>query len=128
MSIKRNDSTQALGGRLPPKGRRLSYRTRLLNSLRLEIAYFSGYGRLAGKRTGAAGVILRFERVCPARAGRFQPLKSLEITPGFLERLLRALRRWKFDIVSVDEACQRANQPAVARRFVCLTFDGGYRD
>src|SRR5207237_9317045 len=110
-SIKRNDSAQGSGGRPPPNGRGVPYRNRLVNSLRLELAYFSGYARRNDRRSGTAGVILRFERVCPARTGRFQPLKSLEITPAFLERLLRALRRWQLDIVSIDEACRRASQP-----------------
>ena len=80
------------------------------------------------RRTGGAGVILRFERVRPRRTGRFQPLKSREITLGFLDRTIRALKRWKFDIVSMDEVCQRSVTLASPRRFVCLTFDGGYKD
>src|SRR5260370_872891 len=80
------------------------------------------------RRAGGAGVILRFERVRARRAGRFQPLKSHEITPAFLDRTIVALKRWKFDIVSMDEACQRAVTLASPRRFVCLTFDGAYKD
>src|SRR3981081_268853 len=80
MSTKRNDNARALGGGLPSKGRGVSYRNRLVNGLRLELAYFSGYARLAEWRTGSAGVILRFERVRPALTGRVQPLKSREIT------------------------------------------------
>jgi peptidoglycan/xylan/chitin deacetylase (PgdA/CDA1 family) len=80
------------------------------------------------RRTGGAGAILRFERVRARRAARFQPLRSREITPGFLDRTIRALQRWKFDIVSMDEVCQRAVTLASPRRFVCLTFDGGYKD
>jgi peptidoglycan/xylan/chitin deacetylase (PgdA/CDA1 family) len=99
-----------------------------LTRARLEFAYFSGFSRLMPRRTGGAGVILRFERVRPRRAGRFQPLKSHEITPRFLDRTIRALKRWKFDIVSMDEVCQRAVTLAAPRRFVCLTFDGGYKD
>jgi len=98
---------------------------RLLASLRLELAYFSG---LPWLRARGAGVVLRFERVRPLQPVRFQPLKSREITPGFLDRTIRALKRWKYDIVSIDEACQRAVTPAAPRRFVCLTFDGGYKD
>ncbi|HYS87559.1 MAG TPA: polysaccharide deacetylase family protein, partial [Bradyrhizobium sp.] len=94
----------------------------------LELAYFSGYSRLMQRRAGGAGVILRFERVRARHAGRFQPLKSHEITPAFLDRTIRALKRWKLDIVSIDEACQRAVTPASPRRFVCLTFDGAYKD
>jgi peptidoglycan/xylan/chitin deacetylase (PgdA/CDA1 family) len=94
----------------------------------LELAYFSGYSRLMQRRAGGAGVILRFERVRARHAGRFQPLKSHEITPEFLDRTIVALKRWKFDIVSMDEVCQRAVTLASPRRFVCLTFDGGYKD
>jgi peptidoglycan/xylan/chitin deacetylase (PgdA/CDA1 family) len=101
---------------------------RFVDGLRLELAYFSGYARLTEWRTGGAGVILRFERVRPVRADRFQPLRSREITPKFLDRVVRALRRWKFDIVPIDEVCRRANRPRSGRRFVCLTFDGGYQD
>jgi peptidoglycan/xylan/chitin deacetylase (PgdA/CDA1 family) len=94
----------------------------------LELAYFSGYALIMQRRTGGAGAVLRFERVRPARAARFQPLKSREIAPEFLDRTIRALQRWKFDIVSMDEACRRAVTLASPRRFVCLTFDGGYKD
>jgi peptidoglycan/xylan/chitin deacetylase (PgdA/CDA1 family) len=99
-----------------------------LKRARLELAYFSGYSRLVQRRAGGAGVILRFERVRPRRSVRFQPLKSHEITPGFLDRTIRALKRWKFDIVSMDEVCQRSVTLASPRRFVSLTFDGGYKD
>src|SRR6202453_4284382 len=96
--------------------------------LRLELAYFSGLAWLRANATGGAGVILRFERVRPRRSERFQPLRSHEITPKFLDRTIRALKRWKFDIVSMDEACRRVVTLASPRRFACLTFDGGYRD
>src|SRR5206468_11995411 len=84
--------------------------------------------RLRARQTGGAGVVLRFERVRPRQIGRFQPLKANEITPQFLDRTIRALKRWKFDIVSIDEACRRAVTLPAANRFVCLTFDGGYKD
>ena len=60
--------------------------------------------------------------------GRFQPLLSNEITPAFLDRTIRALKRWRYDIVSIDEVCRRAVTLASRRRFVCLTFDGTYKD
>jgi len=97
----------------------------LLKSLELELAYFRGHAWL--KRQGA-GAILRFERVRPRHAGRFQPQRSNEITPAFLDRAIRALKRWKYDFVSIDEVCRRAVILAARRRFVCLTFDGGYKD
>ena len=109
------------------RGETLSSDIRFLTSLRLELAYFSGRAWLTTRHRGA-GVILRFERVRPRRAARFQPLKSHEITPRFLDRTIRALKRWKYDIVSMDEVCRRAVTLASPRRFACLTFDGGYKD
>ncbi|MDE1936484.1 polysaccharide deacetylase family protein [Bradyrhizobium sp.] len=96
-----------------------------LTSLKLELAYFSGHAWL--KRKGV-GVILRFERVRPRRPTGFQPRRSDEITPDFLDRAIRALKRWNYEVISMDEACRRAVTLAARQRFVCLTFDGGYRD
>jgi peptidoglycan/xylan/chitin deacetylase (PgdA/CDA1 family) len=94
---------------------------------KLELAYFSGYA-MAMQSRGGAGAILRFARVRPRHAGRFQPLRSDEITPQFLDRVIHALKRWNLDIVSMDGVCRRAVTLASPRRFVCLTFDGGYKD
>jgi len=99
--------------------------TGLLTSLKLELAYFSG--RAWWKRRGA-GVILHFERVRPRSAARFQPLQSSEITPEFLDRTIHALKRWKYDIISIDEVCRRAVTLAARERFVCLTFDKACKD
>lgn len=105
----------------------MSSDTGFLASLKLELAYFGGRAWF-GRGTGGAGVILRLERVRPKRAARFQPLKAREITPGFLDRIIRALKRWKYEIISIDEVCRRAVTLASRRRFACLTFDGGYKD
>lgn len=94
----------------------------------MELAYFSGAFKLREREAGGAGVILRFARVRPAQRARFQPLKCQEITPAFLDRTIRALKRWRYDIVGIDEACRRAVTLPERRRFACLTFDGATRD
>ncbi|MGJ5205357.1 polysaccharide deacetylase family protein [Bradyrhizobium sp. HKCCYLR20261] len=99
-----------------------------LRSARLELAYFSGRALIASRATGGAGAILRFERVRPRRKGAFQPLKQIEITPAFLDQVIRALKRWGYDIVSLDEACHRSVRLPESRRFACLTFDGASKD
>ncbi|CAN5304815.1 polysaccharide deacetylase family protein [soil metagenome] len=99
-----------------------------LTCLKLELAWISGLHAVMAPLHGGAGVILKLERVRPARRDTFQPLRFREITPEFLDAILRKLKRWKYDIVGIDEACHRAGQPASAPRFVCLTFDGGTRD
>jgi peptidoglycan/xylan/chitin deacetylase (PgdA/CDA1 family) len=118
-----------MGRKSPPRrDQTLPSDIRFLNNLRLELAYFSGVPWLRGRRAGGAGVVLRFERVRPRRGDRFQPLKRREITPKFLDRTIRALKRWKYDIVPPDEVSRRAVTLAEPRRFVCLTFDGAYKD
>jgi peptidoglycan/xylan/chitin deacetylase (PgdA/CDA1 family) len=107
------------------KGGKLPSDNPVLTSFGLELAYFSGRGWIGGR---GAGAILRLQRVRPRRADGFQPLRSGEITPKFLDRLLRALKRWRYDIVDMDEVCRRAVIMGAPRRFVCLTFDGAYKD
>ena len=102
--------------------------SRFLHGLRLQLAYFTGFPWLRGRKAGGAGAILRFERVRPRQPGGFQPLLSREISATFLDRTIRALKRWKYDIISLDEVCRRAVTLPQSRRFVCLTFDGAYKD
>ena len=111
----------------PQRGDSLPSESSFLTSLKLELAYFSGRA-WQSREIGGAGVILRFERVLPRRGGRFQPLKPNEITPKFLDRTVRALKRWKYEFVTMDEACRRAVILTQRRRFVCLSFDGAYKD
>ncbi|MEN3287045.1 MAG: hypothetical protein V7634_1345 [Bradyrhizobium sp.] len=106
----------------------LSSDNRWLASLRLELAYVCGRAWLASRKAGGAGAILRFGRVRPRRSGAFQPLAADEITPQFLDRLIGALKRWNYDVIGMDEVCDRAVRLATQRRFACLTFDGASKD
>ncbi|WP_234683850.1 polysaccharide deacetylase family protein [Bradyrhizobium monzae] len=98
---------------------------RWLERLRLELAWFTGRPLL---RSRGAGAILRFERVRPRRRGAFQPLRQNEITPQFLDRAIRALKRWDYDFLGMDEVCRRAVTLPEKHRFVALTFDGAPKD
>ncbi|WP_027576513.1 polysaccharide deacetylase family protein [Bradyrhizobium sp. WSM1743] len=98
---------------------------RWLERLRLELTWFSGRAAL---RSRGAGVILRFAHVRPRHRGRFQPLRANEITPQFLDRAIRALRRWDYGFLGMDEVCRRAVTLPEKRRFVALTFDGANKD
>jgi peptidoglycan/xylan/chitin deacetylase (PgdA/CDA1 family) len=95
-----------------------------LNSL-----YFSGAYRMLRPLMGGVGTILMLHHVRPARPDRFQPNHLLEVTPKFFERVIRRLRRSKVDLVSLDEMHRRLSTGDFPRRrFVCVTFDDGYRD
>jgi peptidoglycan/xylan/chitin deacetylase (PgdA/CDA1 family) len=94
----------------------------------LEALYFSGAHRLLGGRWGGVGAILTLHHVRPARDEPFQPNRFLEVTPEFLDNALCALRRQGFEVIGLDEMHRRLWTGDLKRRFVCLTFDDGYRD
>jgi peptidoglycan/xylan/chitin deacetylase (PgdA/CDA1 family) len=94
----------------------------------LESLYFTGAHRLLERLFGGVGAILTLHHVRPPRPGRFQPNRLLEITPRFFGRVIADLRRAGLDIVSLDEMHRRLVERDFSRRFVCLTFDDGYRD
>ncbi len=94
----------------------------------LDTLYFSGAHRVARQFLAGEGAILTFHRVRPPRPDRFQPNRTLEITPEFLDEVLTALRTEGVEIVTIDEVHRRLIAGERSRRFVALTFDDGYRD
>jgi peptidoglycan/xylan/chitin deacetylase (PgdA/CDA1 family) len=94
----------------------------------LETIYFSGSHRLGRPFLSGIGSILTLHHVRPARTDAFQPNRSLEIEPAFLEEVLRALSQADVDLVTLDEVHRRLVEKDFRRRFVALTFDDGYRD
>jgi peptidoglycan/xylan/chitin deacetylase (PgdA/CDA1 family) len=72
------------------------------------------------------GVILMFHHVRPWRERAFAPNRLLEITPEFLDEVLRTLVEMGFEVVPLDEVPARLRQAGAP--FAALTFDDGYRD
>jgi peptidoglycan/xylan/chitin deacetylase (PgdA/CDA1 family) len=94
----------------------------------LEALYFSGAHMMMRPLVGGVGAILMLHHVRPARRDRFQPNRQLEVTPHYLERVVRRLRRSGVDLISLDEMHRRLTEGDFGRRFACFTFDDGYRD
>lgn len=94
----------------------------------LETLYFSGAHWAMRPFVRGVGVILTLHHVRPSRLDSFQPNRLLEVTPAFFSDVVKSLQRSKIDIVSLDEMCRRMTEGNFRRRFVCLTFDDGYRD
>jgi len=94
----------------------------------LNAIYFSGAHWLLKPVVGGAGAILMLHNVRPARQDRFQPNRLLEVTPRFFERVIKRLRKSKVDLISLDEMHRRLVTGEFPQRFVCITFDDGYRD
>lgn len=94
----------------------------------LNALYWTRAHKLFGPSTRGSGAILMFHKVRPRRASGFRPNAYLEVTPHFLELAVRRIREQDIDIVDLDEAGRRLQEPPGERRFVVLTFDDGYRD
>ena len=94
----------------------------------LETLYFSGLHHVMRPLVGGVGAILTLHHVRPPRPDAFQPNHLLEVTPVFFERLLRRLKRSALDVISLDEMHARYIGGNFKRRFVCITFDDGYKD
>jgi peptidoglycan/xylan/chitin deacetylase (PgdA/CDA1 family) len=97
----------------------------------LETLYFSAAHHLMRPFVAGVGVILTLHHVRPPRLDRFQPNRLLEVTPSFLEDVVRWLQRSGLDLISLDDMCHRFTEGRVfegGRRFVCITIDDGYRD
>jgi peptidoglycan/xylan/chitin deacetylase (PgdA/CDA1 family) len=95
----------------------------------LSALHASGAARALSRWTAGRGAILMLHRVQPAHLhGAFTPNATLSITPEYLEALVQSFRASDVDIVTLDEALERIAAPRATRRFVCFTFDDGYRD
>jgi peptidoglycan/xylan/chitin deacetylase (PgdA/CDA1 family) len=94
----------------------------------LETLYFSGAHYALKPLCGGVGVILTLHHVRAPRPGAFQPNRMLEVTPRFLENVVRRLKKRRVDLVSLDEVHRRLTEQDFSRRFVAFTFDDGYRD
>jgi peptidoglycan/xylan/chitin deacetylase (PgdA/CDA1 family) len=94
----------------------------------LESLYFSGAHMALRPFVGGVGAILTLHHVRLPRPDRFQPNRLLEVTPHFLAGVVKLLKRSRVDVVSLDEMHRRMLARDFGRRFVCLTFDDGYRD
>lgn len=94
----------------------------------MEALYFTGAHHLLRPLLGGVGAILTLHHVRPPRMDAFQPNRLLEVTPAFLEDVLRVLRGADIEVITLDEMHRRLTERDFRRRFVCLTFDDGYRD
>jgi len=77
---------------------------------------------------GGVGCIVALHRVVPEdQRSPLAPNRALEIRPGALRSLLEWTRQEGLDVIRLDEVRNRLAQPRGAK-FVCFTFDDGYRD
>jgi peptidoglycan/xylan/chitin deacetylase (PgdA/CDA1 family) len=104
----------------------LSSRYRLFG-LAFEALALTGADRAFRPWSEGVGAILTLHHVRPWSERSFAPNRLLEITPDFLDAAIGRAKEAGFIFVDLDEALVRL-RGAGAQRFLCLTFDDGYRD
>src|SRR5437763_12506161 len=93
-----------------------------------EALYFSGSHVWLRPFVSGVGAILTLHHVRPPRKDAFQPNRLLEVSPAFLEDVIMGLQRSGVEIITLDEMHRRLKEQDFRSRFVCFTFDDGYRD
>ncbi len=94
----------------------------------LSALHFSGIDTLLKPLTRGTGAVFMLHHVLPATPLAFAPNRHLEVTPEFLDRVIRLVIARGFDIISLDDARARLREGELDHPFVCFTFDDGYRD
>ena len=70
-----------------------------------------------------------FHRVLPECAvDDFKPVQEIAVTPEMLHDTITRVLAAGYDIISLSQARERILARKSARKFVCLTFDDGFRD
>ena len=73
------------------------------------------------------GVVLMLHRVVDSRS-RIAANRDLEITADFLEKTILEYRQKGYTFVNLDEVADIIEKGNTKHKFVCFTFDDGYRD
>jgi peptidoglycan/xylan/chitin deacetylase (PgdA/CDA1 family) len=98
-----------------------------LFGLAFQALAYSGADLALKPWTQGQGAILTLHHVRPWQERAFAPNRMLEVTPEFLELVITRARQAGFIFVDLDEALDRLKVQG-GPRFLCLTFDDGYRD
>lgn len=100
----------------------------LCNILR-ELAYRVRTHRSVPGNALSHGMILMFHRIVEDMIEyQYPSIAQLHVTVGHLEYLITGLREQGYEIISLDELCQRLNSNRKNDKFVVFTFDDAYRD
>ena len=99
---------------------------RAIISSGLEVtSVLSALGMFGGAR--GQGAIFTLHHVRPRPDAAFQPNDLLDVTPGFLDAALTALRDDGYEFIRLEDVPQRLAE-RTGRPFACFTLDDGYRD
>ncbi len=92
-----------------------------------QLLYSTGVVKVLAPLYGGIGSILMLHRLIDERESELN--HSLCTTTAFLDKFIGFLKSQQIDIISLDQMVYRlSHQTTQQNRFVCFTFDDGYRD
>jgi peptidoglycan/xylan/chitin deacetylase (PgdA/CDA1 family) len=92
----------------------------------LAAAHKLGLHHIVEPRFGGIGVIFTSHRIIRPDEVVLDP--SQVMTTSFVSQCLEYARDNGYDIIGLDQVPERLAAPTSGRKFVCFTFDDGYRD
>jgi peptidoglycan/xylan/chitin deacetylase (PgdA/CDA1 family) len=96
-----------------------------------EVMHYSGAAHLLAPVFRGKGIIFCLHHVCPGGGLQkgFAPNYQLEVTPEFLDDVIRLSVEKGYDLISMDDVADRLSHPKSNQNpFVSFTLDDGYRD
>jgi peptidoglycan/xylan/chitin deacetylase (PgdA/CDA1 family) len=97
----------------------------------LDLLFYSGAARLLSPLMSGIGALFMLHHVRPGGGMQkgFAPNSGLEITPEFLEQVIRHLRGKGYEILSMEDAVRRMKTGGHSDKpFAAFTIDDAYRD
>lgn len=90
---------------------------------------YTGLDRIYQQLDSELGMILTLHHVNPDPVPRFAPNAHLTVRPAFLDSVIELLLKRQIEIISLDEAHERIQNPlSQSGKFAVITFDDGYKD
>ncbi len=102
-----------------------------LDKLALKVLHYSGAASLLSPWLRGRGVVFMLHHVLPngGEASGFAPNAGLEVTPEFLDDVIRLVRKRGYGLVSLEEAADELKRGgASSAPFAVFTLDDGYKD
>jgi peptidoglycan/xylan/chitin deacetylase (PgdA/CDA1 family) len=96
----------------------------------LDMLYYSGASQAARGLLRGKGAIFMLHHVRPGGGLQkgFAPNSMLEITPEFLDGVIRLVKQHGYELVSMDDVLARLSSDAPSAPFAAFTLDDAYRD
>lgn len=96
----------------------------------LKLLHYSGAASMLAPWLRGRGVVFMLHHVLPngGQAKGFAPNSGLEVTPEFLEGVIKTVKDQGYSLISLEEAAEELSRGRDGGQFAVFTLDDGYKD